>query len=237
MERCGLVYKHSSDDGHYALSSTATVSITTLNKPVPVQNVIGSASLTAFEGRSTLLANGWAAVEHAYDCSVKNHKMMRYQCSEYYKLLINNYNKVNELTQNRCFAHSQKQHYYQVIDFLCSVEPFVATTYVPLNLNADFYSRFCSFLSGSTFSVTLCVCMAYALPKQSKVCLFSLIAGDSTDDPRQNLPANVRTTPSAKPKVKPTSDGANSDSKQPKLLVLVCSEKVFFDTLELYIFT
>ena len=140
MEKLGLIYKQSSTHGHYSLSSLATVSVTTLAKPVSIQND----PLTAYEGRLALLKLGWTTMEYAYDCNVEGYRMMKHQCSAYYNLLRNQREIIIDLTKERCFSHSQKPGYYSVLEAICSsnLQEFVTQLDSYLEIYTTYYSLF-----------------------------------------------------------------------------------------------
>lgn len=122
MQRHGLVFLNSTT-GFWSLSSMATVSITSLEHPVLVA-ASDDSSMTAFEGRAKLLRQGWEVCEFAINCSVSRKRMMKFQCREYYRVLIMHFEMVSNLAAEQCFSHSQKHGYYDVISAVCAATPF-----------------------------------------------------------------------------------------------------------------
>lgn len=118
MKRLGLVYENNAQC--MALSSLATVSMTRLAKPCPAKQD----PPTTYEARSKLTAEGWEPVMAAYKCSVSDKRMMKHQCSSYYRLLIQNRDEILQMTEENFFSHAQKSGYYDVVAFACSVKPF-----------------------------------------------------------------------------------------------------------------
>lgn len=124
MQRHGMVCKLG--NGKMQLSSLATSSVTVLSKPVNVREHVPNESLTAFEGRATLQSCGWTVTDYGLNCSVLNFRMMKYQCKEYYYLLLCQRDNVLKLTEENCFSHVQRHGYYNVILHLCEQNPFEA---------------------------------------------------------------------------------------------------------------
>ncbi len=120
MEKYGLLYRNSNRPD-CSLSSMATVSVTSLSQPLLVRQE----PLTAFEGRLSLVQDGWELVDVARECSIGNQRMMRFQCAQYYNLLRLNRNQLLILTEENSFSHSQKWNYYTVVHTMCSKVPFV----------------------------------------------------------------------------------------------------------------
>ena len=120
MEKHGLLYRNS-NRSDCSLSSMATVSVTSLSQPLLVRQE----PLTAFEGRLSLVQDGWELVDSAYGCSIGEQRMMKFQCAEYYNLLRLSRNQLLILTGENAFSHSQKWNYYRVVQTICSKVPFV----------------------------------------------------------------------------------------------------------------
>ncbi len=124
MQRHGMVCKNAA--GHVQLSSLATVSITVISKPKSVRAGVPNDSLTAYESRQTLQDRGWTVTEYGLNCSVQHCRMMKYQCKEYFSLLLCHQDRLLNLTDANCFSHVQKHGYYKVIWIVCCANPFDA---------------------------------------------------------------------------------------------------------------
>lgn len=124
MQKHGMICKN--PNGHLQLSSLATVSVTVISKPQKVKGRIDSSSATAYEGRQRLQDKGWTVTEYGLNCSVQHLRMMKYQCKEYYSLLLCHQEHLLVLTDANCFSHVQKHGYYKVIGILCCANPFDA---------------------------------------------------------------------------------------------------------------
>ena len=96
----------------------ATVSVTVMSKPVTA-TPLDVSEFTTYESRKHLQENGWSFVETAFDCSVKHKRMMKFQCKEYYILLIIHPQAVQHLTEWKSFSHAQKRGYYAAVTVLC----------------------------------------------------------------------------------------------------------------------
>ena len=120
MEQFGILYRNTNRND-FSLSAMATVSLVSLSNPVPVK----SEPYTAFEGRTVLVESGWELVELAYDASVSHKRIMKYQCAEYYQLMIDHLDKITELAGANSFSHAQKWGYYTaVMAMILWVHPF-----------------------------------------------------------------------------------------------------------------
>ncbi len=120
MERHGMIYKNGRS---FALSSLATVSVTVLGSPKGIE-IATDGSLTAYEARRQLQENGWETCESPLNCSVQQMRIMKYQCKEYFSLMIEHSSQVLFLTNERSFSHAQKHYYYKTIQTVCGADPF-----------------------------------------------------------------------------------------------------------------